>query len=304
MLQKRDVCPICDSKKSSLMHEFKYEKLYDFFTVYDGFNKDDFDSIKDEYYTLLQCKDCQHIYQVMVPNENFSYTLYEKWINDDKSYKYQKSKYNSRFFNILQYEINILFHHFNRDPSTIKILDFGAGWGDFAILAKAHGFDIYATELSQSRIENLKNNNIKIISLQECNLEFDYIRSDQVFEHLNNPKTVLQHLKERLYEDGIIRIAVPNTDGFYKKLSNTLKNEKLDFQGEFNAIFPLEHLNCFNPKNLELMANNVGLKKYKFPLKTEYASSTNWALENIISNLYKPIINKYLKDKNNMCFKK
>nr|WP_321266960.1 class I SAM-dependent methyltransferase [uncultured Sulfurimonas sp.] len=304
MLDQRTLCPVCDSKESHLLRKFKYEKLYDFFAIYDGFNKNDFDSIKGKYYTLLQCKDCRHIYQVMVPNENFSYTLYEKWINSDTSYKYQKSKYNSRFFNILQYEINILFHHFGRDPSTIKILDFGAGWGDFAILAKAHGFDVYAAELSDARLKNLQKNNIKVISLQECDIEFDYIRSDQVFEHLGNPKVVLQQLKDLLHTDGILRITVPNSDGFETLLSKTDENEKLDFQGKFNAIFPLEHLNCFNPKNLELMANKVNLKKYKFPLKTEYASSTNWAIKNILSNLYKPIINRYLKDKNNMCFKK
>jgi len=304
MLEKRVSCPICDSKKFSLIHEFKYEKLYDFLTIYTGFNKDDFYSIKDEYYTLLRCQSCKHIYQAMVPNQDFSYTLYERWIDAENSYKYQKSKYNSRFFNVLQYEINILFHYFKRDPSTIKVLDFGAGWGDFAILAKAHGFDVYAVELSDSRLENLKKNNIKIVSLQECDIKFDYIRSDQVFEHLSKPKEVLTILKEALHKDGVLRIAVPNSDGLETLLSNIDENEELDFQGKFNAIFPLEHLNCFNPKNLELMANKVNLKKYKFPLKIEYASSTNWSIGNILSNLYKPLINRYLKDKNNMCFKK
>jgi len=130
--------------------------------------------------------------------------------------------------------------------------------------------------------ENINKGNpssIKVISLQECNISFDYIRSNQVFEYLSNQKILLEQLKNKLHE-------------------------KLDFQSEFNAIFLMEHINCFNPKNLKLIVNKVKLKKYKFPLKSEYSSSTNWALENILSNLYKPIINKYLKDKNNMCFKK
>lgn len=304
MLQKRDSCPVCDSKESSTVCEFKYENFYDFFSVYDGFNDDDFNTIKDDFYTLLKCKNCEHHYQQMVADEDFSFTLYEKWINPEKSYKYQKSKYNSRFFNILQYEINLLFHHFNKDPASLKVLDFGAGWGDFAILAKAHGFDVYAVELSDARLKNLQKNNIKVVSLQECDIKFDYIRSDQVFEHLSSPKTLLKQLTNLLNKDAILRVAVPNTDALYEKLQVTEINHESDFQNEFNAIFPLEHLNCFNPKNLELMANSVGLKKYKFPLKAEYASSTNWALENIFSNLYKPIINRYLKDKNNMCFTK
>lgn len=305
MLIKREYCNICQFKDYNIITTIHYQDLELLLKNYAGFTSIQFSKIKKNPYKLLECKNCKHIYQQYVPNNEFAHILYEIWINPEKSFQYQQTKHSYRFFATMQYEINLLFNYYNRHPSKIRILDFGAGWGDWSILAKACGFDVYACELSQTRIKNLKKHGIKSVTLEEAKtLQFDYIRSDQVFEHLSEPLNILEELVSVLAKDGIIRIIVPNTEKFHEKLFNTELNSTTSFKNSFNQIYPLEHINCFTPKNLKLLGENCRLKKFTFPLNVEYASSTNWRIGNIISNLYKPIINKYFKEKNNMCFKK
>ncbi|MEA2018688.1 MAG: class I SAM-dependent methyltransferase [Campylobacterota bacterium] len=298
MLIQRKCCPICNDENSRNLISIPYEEMKELLSNYNNFNELVFNDFKNLEYSLMECSNCKSLYQEYMPSDLFSEILYEKWIDPNKSFEYQTTKYSLGFYSRMQYEINLILNIFNNThPSDIKVLDFGAGWGEWSILAKAHGIDVYAAELSKSRITHLKKNNIKIISLEEASKhKFDYIRSDQVFEHLGEPADILQKLSDILADDGIIRLAVPDTKNFFEKFEPSKIKKDSDFKSFYNPIFPLEHLNCFTPKNLEILGNMCKLQRYK--------SSTNWKIGNIVSNLYKPVVNKYLKDKNNICFKK
>ena len=69
-------------------------------------------------------------------------------------------------------------------------LDFGAGWGFWLILIlKNFNFDVHAYEVSESRINFMKKNQINVISsIENSANKFDFIYSEETFEHIPNPK--------------------------------------------------------------------------------------------------------------------
>ena len=73
----------------------------------------------------------------------------------------------------------------NRAPGQIKFLDFGMGAGNWCVLAKAFGCDVYGAELSSEHISNAESIGVKTLGLDGVRgHKFDYINSEQVFEHL------------------------------------------------------------------------------------------------------------------------
>jgi len=96
-----------------------------------------------------------------------------------------------------------------------KILDIGCGTGDFLLSMKRKGWEIYGTEISQSRIEELQKKDIPVCdeSKNECNYEenfFNIITAWHVLEHVIDPKNLLVKMHSFLKDDGKIIIEVPN----------------------------------------------------------------------------------------------
>jgi SAM-dependent methyltransferase len=135
------------------------------------------------------------------------------------------------------------------------------GWGNWARMCSAFGIESYGIEISSERIANAMKYGIPNLELDKlAENQFDYINTDQVFEHLDNPKDVINQLSKALKIGGILRISVP--DG------NNVKNvtEKMDWlapklsKDSLNIVAPLEHINCFTTESLLILANQAGLK--------------------------------------------
>ncbi len=143
----------------------------------------------------------------------------------------------------------------NAQPHEIKVLEFGMGWGFWSSLAKACNFNITGVELSRNRIEFAQKNGVRVIEdiSQLADEKFDYIYSNQVFEHIPDPRETLQKLANLLSEDGVIHIQVPNGKGMEKELQGTA------WKAQKDALHPLEHINCFSRKTLKILANQAGL---------------------------------------------
>lgn len=92
-----------------------------------------------------------------------------------------------------------------------KILDFGAGTGEYAriLQQKNPSFEVVALEPADNLNKYYKNEDVKrILSLSE-EADFDFIYSLNVLEHIEDDATVLKALYEALKDGGTLCLYVP-----------------------------------------------------------------------------------------------
>lgn len=96
-------------------------------------------------------------------------------------------------------------------PARARVLDFGAGGGQFAAPLKAQGMDVTALEPDQLLQQRLRAQGLPVVgSLDELpNGSFDYIYTLNVLEHIEEDAAVLRSLREKLTNGGRLLIYVP-----------------------------------------------------------------------------------------------
>lgn len=104
-------------------------------------------------------------------------------------------------------------------PNKGKILDIGAGTGDFLAVAKSNGWNILGIEPSEkAKTIAGKKGVIFAESMQSLEKQsFDVITMWHVLEHVPNLEEQIKELKRLLKPDGTIIVAVPNFRSFDAK---------------------------------------------------------------------------------------
>ncbi len=283
----RNKCLICKSKNfvvELINLQFSNYYINKFLSSYYSINA--YKKIKIElnnfYYKILKCNNCHFIWQKHIPKEIFMKNLYEKFIDKKKSLQKSIDKH-KRSKLIDQIQIDQIIYLLGKSRK-IKVLDYGAGWGHWGINVQSKNIDITCLEYSKSRINYIKKLKLKTLKLKNSNQKFDFIRCEQVLEHLTDLNDVIKSLFSMLNKKGIIYISVPNGN----KIINSEK-----FSNEFikkGPVQPLEHLNCFNNFSLnkileinrfkkisiikliiaKLYSNKLSFKKIKSILKDIY----------------------------------
>ncbi len=203
--------------------------------------------------------------------------LYEEWISPEEALLAHKEKEeNSALIGDYKDEITTINEAFFKSKKNVRVLDFGMGWGTWARTAKDLGWEVYGAELLKSRVEYADRNGIEAVNPEKSNfLRFDFINTEQVFEHLPEPLTTLKTMKEWLRKDGIIKISVPSAKNMEERL------KKMDWcapkfsRNSLNPVAPLEHINLYKRKTILKMAHLAGLKEIKLPIMAQY-KNTDW----------------------------
>jgi 2-polyprenyl-3-methyl-5-hydroxy-6-metoxy-1,4-benzoquinol methylase len=131
-----------------------------------------------------------------------------------------------------------------------KILDVGAGGGEFTYLMTKAGYTIQGIEPNRGYAEFAKAEysvNIQVGTVSDLatpDMTWDVITLHHVFEHLADPVTVLKGLASLLSENGVIVIEVPNVEARYHGPKRR---------------FHFAHLHTFSKEGLTLAANSAGL---------------------------------------------
>jgi SAM-dependent methyltransferase len=111
-----------------------------------------------------------------------------------------------------------IFDFFSRDVNkNIKILDFGAGFGEFC-----NRFDnnVEAVEIDVSMHTAIKCRTYQ--SLDEVDRKFDLIFSSNVLEHIENDKKIVEQFYEKLNKDGRVRMFLPAKMSIYSKMDEVV----------------------------------------------------------------------------------
>jgi 2-polyprenyl-3-methyl-5-hydroxy-6-metoxy-1,4-benzoquinol methylase len=276
----RENCPACNSGEQEIIYSSGYQKehikkyLHDFYDKQGGV---EFEYLDGANFILAECKNCQLIFQKEIPNDFLMERLYEKWINPEKVFQRYESNYPLNYYYSNAHLVYKVIAYFNVKPKDLKIFDFGMGWGNWSLMAKAFGCDSFGTELSSARIEHAKSCGIKVISwLEIADHTFDFINTDQVFEHIPKPLETLKYLSGSLKKGGLIRISVPNGRGIKKRLKKTDWTADKGSKNSLNAVAPLEHINCFNNTSLKKMADGAGLEIVRIPFYPRIMIVRKW----------------------------
>lgn len=100
-----------------------------------------------------------------------------------------------------------------------KILDIGAGTGDFLLAAKKRGWEVYGIEPNPAAKDLAAAKGIYLEEKVEklSDHSFDVITLWHVLEHVPNLEHQIKELKRLLKEDGLLVIAVPNYKSYDAK---------------------------------------------------------------------------------------
>ena len=272
LLNIRSVCPACQNNKFKKLYSLSYgeKQIVNFLESYYK-EKISIGSLKNHNYTLLECKNCNLIFQQEIPTNEFSQQLYEQII--DKEFSLSKKKdFEKKFYKKLYYESNLIKGLINKKVEEISILEFGAGWGYWSNYFKNKGFNVSAYEISETRINFMKKNQISVISkINDFTKKFDFIYSEETFEHINDPKETLLILSKILNDEGFILLRFPSNFLFKSKL-----NKK--YVPRADCAHPLEHINLFKLKSFKEMIKDMNLEVIS--LKSKY----NFSIKNILKD--------------------
>jgi 2-polyprenyl-3-methyl-5-hydroxy-6-metoxy-1,4-benzoquinol methylase len=259
VMQYRTRCPSCLSSSLSLVYEEPYASagVQDYLKRH---YENRASKTADGYvYALVCCDGCGLTFQQNVPSEKFLGEIYNGWVPGTELERTHRN-YSLQDYRYLAEQVQFVNQYFGLSPNEISVLDFGFGWAHWSKMAMGYGFDVSGVELSEERIKHGQSLGLKIINLADLPAKkFRFINTEQVFEHLIEPRAVLERLVESLSPDGLIKISVPNASNSLKKIKRSKSFAALSAENQM-PIAPLEHLNSFSSDSLIAFGKNMGLK--------------------------------------------
>ncbi len=268
---KRERCPCCLAEDREELCRVPYQdavirNYLDRF--YADVGKIEHDQLAGSDYALLECKSCGAIYQEQIPDGELSNRFYEEWIDPKRAFDLYEHTRSVASYAHLARSVETIIRHLGRTPSSLKLLDFGMGWGKWCMLASAFGCQSFGAEISPERIRYAEAHGIQVITYEDMtNHSFDCINAEQVFEHVPDPLDMLKYLVSALAPDGIMWIAVPDGGDIKKRLKLWDWNAPKDSERSLNAVAPLEHVTCYSHDVLASMAAKAGLRTIHVPAK-------------------------------------
>jgi len=264
------------------------------------------ESLAGASYTLLRCRECGLLFQEGVAGERLQKKIYEQWIDPQVSLAKRQQGMDLYEYSELAKEVMILISLLGGRPGSLRVLDYGMGWGTWCLMAKAFACQSYGLEFSQPRLEFARANGIQTVTWEELGQgQFDYINCNQVLEHLAQPGPVLDRLAASLRPGGLIRLAAPNCAPLAGLEPDAAPGQGPLWEQTLRLMKPLEHVNGFTPRTLVGLAGRAGLRRFRVPLRLEYACTPNWLpLRKIPWKLWRPFYRSLLVATTNLVFQK
>ncbi|MBN8577348.1 MAG: class I SAM-dependent methyltransferase [Cytophagales bacterium] len=260
---ERTACPACHAKSFTSIYALPEGSaiirnyLDEFYRAQGGVDHELLTGWKFE---LLQCADCNLVFQKFILGHHLMEVLYEKWINPAVTFEMSRQHPLLYYLNLVE-EVKQLVAWFNKRPDHLRVLDFGMGWAEWCKVAAALGCQAYGAELSPARQANARAHNIQVIDINACAPDFfDAINTEQVFEHIPDPLVSLRHLATLVRPGGLIKISVPDSYKLKKLLKLNDWNAPKGTENSLNVVAPLEHINSFTHRSLATMASLAGLQ--------------------------------------------
>ena len=242
-LEKVELCPICTGKSFT---PFLVCKDY---------------TTTGELFHVEQCINCGLLLTNPRPQHNLLGKYYQS-----KSYISHTSAANGiiDYIYLIFRKLTIRWKFKLIKPSLTfnKLLDVGCGTGHFLHHCKQAGVDAYGVEPSAEARHVASKQNLDVVETIQAlpAVKFDVITLWHVLEHIYDLKKTIEHLKERLEENGIIFIAVPNWQSF----------DASHYKTYWAGYDVPRHAWHFSKATMQLLIHACGLKlKGTLPMKLD-----------------------------------
>jgi hypothetical protein len=210
-----------------------------------------------------------------VPDDKLVREIYDEWIPPSEKDRLRRERDLDDYCYLAE-QIQFLVRDLALQPHDIRVLDFGMGWAEWASMARAFGCQVAGAELSSHRARHAQSLGIEVVDWDEiAKRKFHFINAEQVFEHLVEPLPVLKHLAAALAENGMLRIAVPDSRPALRTLARSGTFAELA-ESHIVPVAPLEHVNCFEYRSLAALGGYAGLQVARPRLGQLYNSSSGW----------------------------
>ncbi|WP_051119616.1 class I SAM-dependent methyltransferase [Gillisia sp. CAL575] len=139
-------------------------------------------------------------------------------------------------------------------PEQGKLLDIGAGTGEFLLTAKNNGWKVKGIEPDENARKLAKQKGIKLLpdSSKFKAEKFDVITMWHVFEHVYDLKNQIIELEQLLKKDGLLIIAVPNFKSY----------DALYYKEHWAAFDVPRHLWHFSRKSFEKLFSGTTFSQF------------------------------------------
>jgi SAM-dependent methyltransferase len=225
-------------------------------------------------YVLDRCATCDLVYQRFVGDDRLLAELYGVWLSTpwhrELADREASGVFSAPRLSRDAHELMCISSWFDRPPESLRTLDYGMGWGLWARVSRHLGFESYGFDLAEGRMKAAADAGIRVV--HEGALEpgfFDFINTDQVFEHVPDPLGLARRLHAALRPGGVLKICVPNGEPVVRRASRA--EDSLQEAWSLNPVAPLEHVNCFTRKSLRLMGEEAGLQMVRPSLRHQFA---------------------------------
>ena len=258
-MKVRRQCPACLGGSLSVLYEEPYRGagIQAYLTRhYEGHASDAADAGT---YALAKCEGCGLVFQQQVPGDALLGEIYNGWV-PGTDLEREHRDYSLDEYRYLAEQVQFIIQHFGLPPGELDILDFGFGWAHWSRMAMAYGCNVWGVELSEERALHGKSVGLRVVGLADLPARrFRFINTEQVFEHLTEPRAVLAQLRDALSCDGVIKISVPDAAASLRKIRQGGDFGALSAQQQM-PIAPLEHINSFSHESLIAFGKEFGLK--------------------------------------------
>ena len=181
--------------------------------------------------------------------------------NDYVSHKKVKTSLEDHIYFLVQQ----IMHRFKkgvvkRHSSDKKLLDYGAGTGNFARFMSDNAYKVYAVESNSRALIIAANKGLTVFSdLKEVSFKvrFNVISLWHVLEHISDPENTLLDLRSRLEKNGKLFVAVPNFKSYDSQY----------YKAFWAALDVPRHLWHFTTPGVQMLMDQSGFKMVaKYPL--------------------------------------
>ncbi len=265
---ERNNCITCDSKKLHVLDKgFFGEEPHRSMFLNSPWGESPLPYLENCEWTLVQCMDCKQIFHQKILSPEWEEVRFNKWMTADAIHRFEiihGTTTPAAIFNKGRKNIDHLLclekltRSLRKENETLKILDFGCGWGDFIALGEMLGFETYGIDAHAARRHDNKKKNI-FSNFKDFIFETDKkmhaITLFQVLEHLHEPKKILSSAFDCLIPSGILILEVPDCSNITK-----IKTQK-DL-----IISGIDHINGFTPQTLRKIAKKSGFTQIRQPI--------------------------------------
>ena len=259
----RKNCPACGHAATQVLADLSYGSppLADYLGMfYRAYPNCDFRPLQAARYRLSDCERCGCVFQNPVPDESFLAGFYGRGLYGSGSGASQPSLDPYQVQQIVR-ELMMVVRFLQPMVPRPRVLDFGTGDGQWALLAAASGLDSHASDLSDHAFARLESGGVTCHPGNALpSGHFDFINTEQVFEHLPDPAAQAAALRRSLRSGGVIKIGVPHDPRLREKLRQPDWLAPKNSPASLNGVAPIEHLNHFEPASLQAMAARAGLE--------------------------------------------